>query len=456
VALNSGMNQIKGSCRFFVVSGTKTTKKWRCHMKIQKVKISEINPAPYNPRINLKPGDPDYEKLKNSISTFGYVEPLVWNKRTGNLVSGHQRLKILLEKGIKEVEVSIVDLSFEKEKALNLALNKIRGDWDNDKLAVLLEELNTIPDFDVGLTGFDVPEVSKILDSVEEAKEDDFDFDSTVDSIEEPITKKGDLIELGPHRLLCGDSANIKNIKRLMGSEKANLLVTDPPYGVNYLDINRPNKQQRPKSSRKWDKIYRDDLSQLEYEKWLTQILTNITPYLLSGSGVYIWNGFRKFGHMIPTLTKLGFVIGCIITWAKPTFAISFGDYHQQTEFCFYGWKKGRKKGQTWYGPSNESTLWQIKRDLTKNYIHPTQKPLEIPARAIRNNSKRNDIVIDLFLGSGSTLIAAESLRRRCFGMEIEPKYVDGVIRRYISLVGEDKVSREIKKKYLKEEKNAK
>lgn len=422
-------------------------------MKISKINVSEILPANYNPRHDLQPDDPEYQKLKKSIGTFGYVEPLVWNQRTKTLISGHQRLKILIEQGATEVECSIVDLSPEQEKTLNLALNKIRGDWDNDKLAVLLEELQKIPDFDLSSTGFDASEASRILDSYYEDKDaDDFDFDAAVEAIAEPITQKGDLIELGPHRILCGDSANVDDIKRLMNNEKTNLLVTDPPYGVNYLDINRPNKEQRPRKSRKWERIYKDDLSQDEYEEWFDRILTNIEPYLFAGSAVYIWNGFRQFGHMIQTLTQLGFVTGCIITWAKPTFAISFGDYHQQTEFSFYGWKKGRKKGLTWYGPNNESTLWQIKRDITKTYQHPTQKPVEIPARAMRNGSKRGDVVVDLFLGSGSTLIAAESLARCCFGMEIEPKYVDAIVRRYIAYAGKDRVSQELLRKYCMED----
>ena len=134
-------------------------------MKIQKVKIDQINPAAYNPRIDLRPGDPDYEKLKKSIETFGYVEPLVWNSRTGNLVGGHQRLKILMEKGAKEVDVSVVDLDSEKEKALNLALNKISGDWDIEKLGELLDELNKSPDFDVTLTGFDIPKSARFSTS---------------------------------------------------------------------------------------------------------------------------------------------------------------------------------------------------------------------------------------------------------------------------------------------------
>lgn len=142
--------------------------------------VIQLNAAPYNPRLDLKPGNPAYEKLKQSLTEFGCVEPLVWNKRTGNLVGGHQRLKVLIEQGVTEVEVSIVDLPLEREKTLNLALNKIQGDWDEQKLAALLEELAHVPEFDIGITGFDPPEISELLDRQKEFSEDDFDFEAAV------------------------------------------------------------------------------------------------------------------------------------------------------------------------------------------------------------------------------------------------------------------------------------
>ncbi|MCX5668915.1 MAG: DNA modification methylase [Candidatus Omnitrophica bacterium] len=416
-------------------------------MNIQKIHINQINPAAYNPRIDLKPGDPDYEKLKKSIDTFGYVEPLVWNSRTGNLVGGHQRLKILLEQGVKEVEVSVVDLDSEKEKALNLALNRIRGDWDKEKLGALLDELSKSPDFDVILTGFDIPEISGILDQLEEAKEDSFDFEGEVNKIKNPKTKPGDIIELGEHRILCGDASKLEDLAKLLMNEKVGLIHTDPPYNVDYYGGARPNEQSRPATHKLWDRIYSDNLPQDEYEKWLKTILSNAAAYLLPGAAVYIWNGHKQFGPMYLMLAELNFHISCVITWAKPTFALGYGDYQQQTEFCLYGWKE-KGGSHKWYGPNNESTLWQIKRDNTADYIHPTQKPVAIAHRAIRNSSKRGDIVLDLFLGSGTTLIAAESLKRRCFGTEIDPAYCDGIVKRYVKCAGKEKVSPEVLAKY--------
>jgi len=422
-------------------------------MEIKRIPITSINPAPYNPRVNLQPDDPEYQKLEKSITTFGFVEPLVWNKRTKTLISGHQRLKVLIAQGQKEVEVSVVDLPLPKEKALNIALNKIEGRWDDDKLAGLLSELSRIHEFDVSLTGFEIPDISQLLDNNNQPKDDNFDFDACLESIKEPVTKPEDIIELGPHRILCGDAGDPKHIKLLLGSNKANLLHTDPPYNVNYYGGSRPKADSRPKKHKLWRKIYADNFSQEEYEKWLKNILANISPYFAEGAPIYIWNGHRQFGPMYLMLVGLGFHISCVITWAKERFAIGFGDYNQQTEFCLYGWKKDNGS-HIWFGPNNESTLWEVHRDPTSTYIHPTQKPIALAQRAIRNSSKRGDLVLDCFLGSGSTLVAAESLERRCFGLEIDPRYCDAIAHRYIAYAGKEKVSKELLQKYLKEDRS--
>ncbi|NTU49377.1 MAG: DNA modification methylase [Desulfobulbaceae bacterium] len=409
-------------------------------MNIQTVSITQINPAAYNPRQDLKPGDADYEKLKNSISVFGYVEPLVWNQQTGNLVGGHQRLKILVEQGLKEVEVSVVDLDLEKEKALNLALNRIQGDWDNAKLAQLLEELGTIDGFDIGLTGFDSDEISKILDRFEQPVEVPVEVDPNANA----ITKPGDLIELGEHRLLCGDAQKPEDLERLLGGNKAALLFTDPPYNVNYSGNSR-TVIENPQDQ--WNKIANDNMPQDQYEAWLADVIRNAGQVLAPGAALYIWNGSRQFGPMFNILLKEGIHVSCVIIWAKESFTLGHSDYHQQTEFCLYGWKENNGS-HTWYGDRKESTLWQIKRDSTVNYQHPTQKPVVLAHRGIKNSSMRGDIVLDLFLGSGTTLIASEALHRRCYGLEIEPHYCDAIVSRYVQVAGKEKVKPEVLKKY--------
>jgi len=225
-------------------------------------------------------------------------------------------------------------------------------------------------------------------------------------------------------------------VARLLDGKQVDLLFTDPPYNVNYYGGNRPTpKSARPKPSRQWERIYMDDLSQDDYEVWLDKVFAHAFDALKPRCGFYIWNGHRQFGPMYQLLSQLGMNVSCVITWAKESFAIGYGDYHQQTEFCLYGWKPATGKGSAkhrWYGPNNASTLWQIHRDRTVEYRHPTQKPVDLAERALRNSTKQGDTVLDLFLGSGSTLMAAEHLQRRCVGMEIDPHYCDAIIRRYI------------------------
>jgi DNA modification methylase len=234
-----------------------------------------------------------------------------------------------------------------------------------------------------------------------------------------------------------------------MGDDKAQMLFTDPPFNVRYQN-NRPTRNLKRRKYPKWQKIYKDDLPQEEYEKWLEKVFSNVDEYLVPCSPLYCFNGHRQFGPMYLMLLKLGYRIGSVIVWAKPNFAISYGDYNQQIEFCLYGWKPG-EGGHFWYGPNNETTLWESRRDAGKTLIHPTQKPISLAQRAIKNSSQRGDIIIETFCGSGSTLIAAESLERRCFAVEISEAYCDAIVRRYVSFVGKDKVSDELRKKYLQE-----
>lgn len=421
-------------------------------MEIQKMRISQINKAGYNPRVELKPGDPVYEKLKNSIQTFGFCEPLIFNRRTGHLVGGHQRLTVLKDLGYTEAEVVVVDLPLDQEKVFNIALNKIQGDWDEHKLALLLDELTKAPDFNVGLTGFETEEISDILDRAlnndpSQLKEENFSIDEALDREHPAITQPGELVGLGNHHLLCGDSGKLSALRKLIGDNKVHLFFTDPPYNVDYGG-NRPQPDKaRPKQSRQWKKIHSDNLDQGQYTQWLGAILKNASKSLSPGAAVYIWNGHKQFGPMHQLLGSIGIKVSCVITWAKESFAIGYGDYNQQTEFCLYGWLENNN-AHKWYGPTNESTLWQIHRDPTKDYQHPTQKPLELAERAMRNSSLRGQVVLDTFLGSGTTLIAAERLSRKCLGVEIDAHYCDVVVRRWIAFVGIDNAPQNLVEKY--------
>ena len=201
-------------------------------MDIQKIPVKKIKHAKYNPRKNLKPGDAEYEKLKRSIKEFGYVEPVIWNQRTGNIVGGHQRFKVLTQLGEKEVDCVVVDMDHEKEKALNVALNKVSGDWDMPLLTDLLKDLDD-SGFDLSLTGFDLAEINELFGEPD-AQEDEFDPDQALDEITTPMTQPGDVWLLGKHRLICGDSTIKADMDTLMDGQLADLILTDPPYNVDY------------------------------------------------------------------------------------------------------------------------------------------------------------------------------------------------------------------------------
>jgi DNA modification methylase len=424
-------------------------------MKIKTISIHKINPASYNPRKDLKPDDKEYKQLVKSMDEFGCVQPLVWNKRTGNLVGGHQRFKVILAQGAKEAQVSVVDLSLEKEKAINIALNKISGDWDRTKLAELIDELVKTPKIDIESVGFDIPEAEQLIADILGNTELDEAADLKAQLIADlpVITKPGELIELGlnkEHRILCGDVTKPADVAKLMGDSRARLCHTDPPYNVNYDRNNRPSSTKTKKSSHTTTELIRnDDLTPRRYVAWFSKVVNAFAEAIVSGAPFYIYNSHKNFGLMHDLLTRHKFKVASVITWAKESFSPGFGDYNEQVEYCLYGWKKGTR--HRWYGPKNETTLWQVRRDRTNLYQHPTQKALELAERAIRNSSKRGDIVFDPFLGSGTSLIAAARLGRKCFGMEIEPRYCDCIVRRYVALSGKSAVSPEITKRYLSE-----
>ncbi len=430
-------------------------------MRIETVPIDQLNPAPYNPRVELKPGDPAYEKIKRSLDEFGLVEPLVWNRLTGNIVGGHQRYNVLLARGDKEVQVSVVELSPEREKLLNVALNRLTGEWDDAKLAALLDELTKLPDVDATLTGFDLPDIADLLaaTSASAEREESFDVEAALDDARSrpAVTRPGDLIKLGRHFLLCGDSASATAVKLVTDGAEVHLLFTDPPYNVDYDAAARPgaksaSKQggsRKPAPAHGSPKLANDALDQVAYERWLESVLRHAVGALAIGSAVYIWNGHRQFGPMHTILPSIGVHVSCVITWAKERFAIGRGDYKQQTEFCLYGWRaaKGRRRHR-WYGGNDQSTLWQVARDPLKEYVHPTQKPLELAERAIRNSTRAGETVLDPFLGSGTSIIAAERTGRRCVGIELDPYFCDVIVRRYLSFLGDAGVDEDLRHRY--------
>lgn len=393
-------------------------------MNIQKIKIDKLIPATYNPRKNLKPSDAEYVKIKNSIEKFGVVSPLVINKDM-TVIGGHQRLKVLKEMGIVEVECIIVDLDKTNEKALNIALNKIQGDWDEEKLEALLQELK-LEDFDTNLTGFDFDEVDEMLKDVNGSKEDDFDVDSAYEEIEEPITKPGDIWILGKHRLMCGDSVQKEDVMRLMNNQDADMLLTDPPYNVDYVG----------KTSEAL-KIKNDNMSDNQFYEFLKKVFENMYSVTKEGASIYVFHADTEGLNFRKAFKDAGYKLAECLIWKKDCFVMGRQDYQWQHEPILYGWKEGA--AHHFINDRTQSTILEFDRPRQSS-LHPTMKPIDLVARLLKNSSKENDKILDLFGGSGSTIIAAEQLNRNCYTMELDPKYCDVIVKRWESLTNKEAI----------------
>ncbi|MEI3542028.1 MAG: site-specific DNA-methyltransferase [Acutalibacteraceae bacterium] len=387
-------------------------------MLIEKRKTSDLLPAEYNPRKDLRHGDAEYEKLKRSIEQFGYVEPVIWNKVTGRVVGGHQRLKVLLDMGITELECVVVEMDEEKEKALNIALNKISGDWDKNKLALLIADLQ-VSDFDVTLTGFDPAEIDALFkDTLKNGiKEDDFDVDA---ELRKPVvTKPGDVWTLGRHRLVCGDSTKAETFELLMAGRKANLVVTDPPYNVNYEGFA--------------GKIKNDNMDNSKFYEFLLTAFKNIETIMADDSSIYVFHADTEGLNFRRAFSDAGFYLSGTCIWKKQSLVLGRSPYQWQHEPVLFGWKKKGK--HQWYTGRKESTIWEFDKPK-KNGDHPTMKPIPLLAYPIMNSSMSNTLVVDPFGGSGSTLIACEQTDRSCYTIELDEKFCDVIVKRYIEQAG--------------------
>ena len=414
-------------------------------MRIEKIPVEKLQPAKYNPRKDLQPGDPEFEKLKRSVEEFGYVEPIIWNSRTGVVVGGHQRLKVLQHLGYTEVDCVVLDRDEQKEKALNVELNKISGAWDIPLLTALLKDLDE-SGFDATLTGFDVSEMSSLFDDQSEIVEDD-PPELAADDVQ-PFSKRGDRWLLGRHVLYCGDSTEQSDVAALMDGRKADLVVTDPPYNVAYEGSNGLT-------------IQNDNMPEEQFMSFLTAAFQRMREVMKPGTPFYIWHAetvggaFRK-----ATNAALG-VVRQMLIWNKNSFTMGHQDYQWKHEACIYGWTEG--SSHYFVDDRTQATVIEDKRiDINKlkkeemrellrdifsdkvsttvidenkparNADHPTMKPLKLLARLIKNSSRQGDIVLDTFGGSGSTLIACEQLGRSCYTMELDPKYADVIVKRYL------------------------
>ena len=387
-------------------------------MVIERKHTADLIPADYNPRKDLKPGDAEYEKLKRSIEQFGYVEPVIWNKTTGFVVGGHQRLKVLLDMGITEVECVVVEMDTEKEKALNIALNKISGEWDKDKLALLIADLQGA-DFDVSLTGFEPAEIDSLFKDAQQSKVKDDDFDVEAELKQPVITRAGDVWTLGQHRLVCGDSTKPETFALLMGDRKANLVITDPPYNVNYEGSA--------------GKIKNDNMADDAFYHFLLSAFQNTEAVMADDASIYVFHADTEGLNFRRAFADAGFRLSGTCIWKKQSLVLGRSPYQWQHEPILFGWKK-RGKHQ-WYTGQKESTIWEFDKPK-KNGDHPTMKPIPLLAYPIMNSSMSNTLVLDPFGGSGSTLIACEQTDRSCCTIELDEKFCDVIVKRYIEQVG--------------------
>lgn len=378
-------------------------------MNIIEMKIGDIIPYEKNPRKN----DEAVKYVAESIKQFGFKVPIVIDKNNV-IVAGHTRYKASKKLGLKEVPCIVADdLTEEQIKAYRLADNKVAelAEWDFDLLG---EELDGILDIDMCDFGFEA------LEDEEEAEvvEDDFE----VELPEEPRAKLGDVYQLGNHRLMCGDSTSITDVEKLMGGDLADMLLTDPPYNVDYEGKTKDKL-----------KIENDKMDNDNFRQFLIDAFSNADMVMKAGAVFYIWHADSEGYNFRGACFDVGWKVRQCLIWNKNSMVMGRQDYHWKHEPCLYGWKDGA--GHLWASDRKQTTVISFDRP-TRNDLHPTMKPVPLFDYQIKNNTKGEDIVLDLFGGSGTTIMACEQNERRAYTMEFDPRYVDVIINRWEQFTG--------------------
>ena len=357
-------------------------------------------------------------KLRSSLREFGFINPVIIDRDFG-VIAGHGRILAAKEEGIAEVPCVFADhLTEAQKKAYIIADNRMAMDagWDEELLRVEIEALQAEA-FDLSLTGFDDKELSDLFKDDADVQEDDFDVDA---ELEKPtFSKTGDVWTLGRHRLVCGDSTKADTFEVLMNGRKANLVVTDPPYNVNYEGTA--------------GKIKNDNLADEKFYQFLFDAFSNIEKVMADDASIYVFHADTEGLNFRKAFSDAGFYLsGCCI-WKKPSLVLGRSPYQWQHEPCLYGWKKSGK--HQWYSDRKQTTIWEFEK-TKKNTDHPTMKPIPLLAYPIQNSSMSNTLVLDPFGGSGSTLIACEQTDRECYTIELDEKYCDVIVKRYIEQTG--------------------
>ena len=365
-------------------------------------------------------------KLRSSLREFGFINPIIIDKEYG-VIAGHGRLMAAKEEGFTEVPCVLVDhLSEAQKKAYILADNRFAQDagWDEELLRVEIEALQGM-DFDVSLTGFEAAEISDLFDNRDaEAKEDEFDVDA---ELEKPtVSREGDIWHLGRHTVICGDSTMPETYIRLLGDTKVNLVCTDAPYFVNVQNAS--------------GKIRNDDLDDKSAYEFLMKVFANLHNAMAKDASIYEFYATAKSRIFHDAFEDAGFKVGAGLVWKKDRLVLTRTDWKYIHEPIIWGWRKDGK--HVWYGDQKQTTVFEfprIKNSKEDGYGHVSSKPVPLIAYLVKQCTQTNSLVLDSFLGSASTLIACEQLERVCYGIEIEPKFVDVAVQRYISLVGSNK-----------------
>lgn len=388
-------------------------------MQIQSMKIDEVKPYPNNPRNN----DDGVEAVANSIKEFGWQQPIVVDK-DNVIIVGHTRYKAAKKLGMDKVPVVVAsNLSDEQVRAYRLADNKTGEltDWD---MGLLDDELADIADIDMSDFGFDLD----LDDDEVEVQEDDFDDEIP----EEPKSKLGQIYQLGRHRLMCGDSTNPEMVKKLVGGVQCDLLLTDPPYNVDYSS--KDYGRDKFSKTRKNNQIANDKMAPDEFYKFLFSVFTNAKDNLKDGASFYIWFSDLATVEFNNAANEAGLLVKETLIWEKNNIVLGRQDYQHKHEPCLYGWVKGGS--HSWYSDRKQTTILKFDKPQRAD-LHPTMKPVALFDYQIKNSTKSGDVVLDLFGGSGTTIMACEQDGRNACVMEYDPKYVDVIIKRWEDFTGE-------------------
>jgi DNA modification methylase len=387
-------------------------------VQVKTIKISELRPHPKNPRVHP---DSAIEKLERSIKEFGWTNPILVSA-DGYILAGHARIKAAEKAGISEVPVIYLPLEGAKAEAYLIADNRLQDEteWDYEKLKDLLQELDT-GELDLELTGFDMEEIEDLMTQLHMPEE--IVEDEAPEPPEEPITKTGELWLLGRHKLLCGDATDPEQVSKLMENQLADMIFTDPPYNVDYVGKTKEKL-----------KIANDSMGDEDFRSFLTSAFKNMAQKSKEGAPIYVCHADSEGLTFRSAFREAGWDLKQCIIWVKQHFVMGRQDYQWQHEPILYGWKPGA--AHKFYGDRKQTTVWQIDRPMASRE-HPTMKPVSLCAKAIENSSKAGDIVLDLFGGSGSTLIGCEQLNRTCYMMELDPIYCDVIAKRWENFTGQ-------------------